>query len=256
MFLNPLYPQHGMRPENQSSMSRFLLLGLPIRPEQQGVLFTLFLGVYLTMVWVTCSSSCSSGWTLASTPPCTSSSATWASLTSPYLSPSLRCSWTCRLDAKLSHMQGAFHRCIALYSSVALTAFFLPWWPMTGTWLCVTLSTTLPSWGMGFVSSKWLGAGSPLVPNLCCTPSLWTSWLSVQGLSPLTSSVISLLCSSPPAPTPPSMSCSSSLKEDWSSPYLWVVSWAPISAWQPSSWRSPPSQESSKPCLPVVLTSS
>ncbi|XDA75401.1 hypothetical protein R6Z07F_003851 [Ovis aries] len=39
-----------LEPENQSSMSRFLLLGLPIRPEQQGVLFTLFLGVYLTMV--------------------------------------------------------------------------------------------------------------------------------------------------------------------------------------------------------------
>ncbi|XP_068822455.1 olfactory receptor 1J4-like [Capricornis sumatraensis] len=28
-----------MRPENQSSMSRFLLLGLPIRPEQQGMFF-------------------------------------------------------------------------------------------------------------------------------------------------------------------------------------------------------------------------
>lgn len=87
------------------------------------------------------------------------------------------------------------------------------------------------------VAGCWLAA---CAFNLCCTPSLWTSWLSVQGLSPLTSSVISLLCSSPPAPTPPSMSCSSSLKEGWSSPYLWVVSWAPISAWQPSSWRSPP----------------
>ena len=50
MFLNPLYPQHGMRPENQSSVSEFLLLGLPIRPEQQGVFFALFLGVYLTTV--------------------------------------------------------------------------------------------------------------------------------------------------------------------------------------------------------------
>ena len=50
MFLNPLYPQHGMRPENQSSVSEFLLLGLPIRPEQQDMVFTLFLGVYLTTV--------------------------------------------------------------------------------------------------------------------------------------------------------------------------------------------------------------
>ncbi|XP_053776920.1 olfactory receptor 1J4-like [Desmodus rotundus] len=39
-----------MRPENQSSVSKFLLLGLPIRPGQQGVFFTLFLGMYLTTV--------------------------------------------------------------------------------------------------------------------------------------------------------------------------------------------------------------
>ncbi|XP_058998567.1 olfactory receptor 1J4-like isoform X2 [Mustela lutreola] len=39
-----------MRRENQSSMSEFLLLGLPIRPEQQGVFFFLFLGMYLTTV--------------------------------------------------------------------------------------------------------------------------------------------------------------------------------------------------------------
>ncbi|XP_008562623.1 PREDICTED: olfactory receptor 1J4-like [Galeopterus variegatus] len=39
-----------MRPENQSSVSQFLLLGLPIRPEQQGVFFALFLGMYLTTV--------------------------------------------------------------------------------------------------------------------------------------------------------------------------------------------------------------
>lgn len=90
---------------------------------------------------------------LASTPPCTLPSATWASLTSPYLSLSFEDAREHALDAKLSHMQGAAFRCIALYSSAALTAFFLPWWPMTGTWLCVTLSTTLPSWGMGFVSS-------------------------------------------------------------------------------------------------------
>ncbi|ELK28450.1 PREDICTED: olfactory receptor 1J4 [Myotis davidii] len=39
-----------MRPENQSSGSQFLLLGLPIPPGQQGVFFTLFLGMYLTTV--------------------------------------------------------------------------------------------------------------------------------------------------------------------------------------------------------------
>ncbi|DAA24341.1 olfactory receptor family 1 subfamily J member 32 [Bos taurus] len=39
-----------MRLENQSHVSEFLLLGLPIQPKQQGVFFALFLGVYLTMV--------------------------------------------------------------------------------------------------------------------------------------------------------------------------------------------------------------
>nr|XP_015292240.2 olfactory receptor 1J1 [Macaca fascicularis] len=39
-----------MSPENQSSVSEFLLLGLPIQPEQQAVFFTLFLGMYLTTV--------------------------------------------------------------------------------------------------------------------------------------------------------------------------------------------------------------
>ncbi|CAK6433693.1 unnamed protein product [Pipistrellus nathusii] len=39
-----------MRPENRSSVSQFLLLGLPIPPGQQGVFFTLFLGMYLTTV--------------------------------------------------------------------------------------------------------------------------------------------------------------------------------------------------------------
>ena len=39
-----------MTRENQSSVSEFLLLGLPIRPEQQGMFFALFLGMYLTTV--------------------------------------------------------------------------------------------------------------------------------------------------------------------------------------------------------------
>ncbi|KAM8802390.1 olfactory receptor 1J4-like [Rhynchonycteris naso] len=37
-----------MGPENQSSVSEFLLLGLPMRPGQQRGFFTLFLGMYLT----------------------------------------------------------------------------------------------------------------------------------------------------------------------------------------------------------------
>uniref|UniRef100_A0A8D1N6N4 Olfactory receptor n=1 Tax=Sus scrofa TaxID=9823 RepID=A0A8D1N6N4_PIG len=39
-----------MRRENQSCVPEFLLLGLPIQAEQQGVFFALFLGMYLTTV--------------------------------------------------------------------------------------------------------------------------------------------------------------------------------------------------------------
>ncbi|KFO19417.1 olfactory receptor 1J4-like [Fukomys damarensis] len=39
-----------MRKENQSRVSEFLLLGLPIRPDQQAVFFILFLVLYLTTV--------------------------------------------------------------------------------------------------------------------------------------------------------------------------------------------------------------
>ncbi|XP_036892634.1 olfactory receptor 50-like [Sturnira hondurensis] len=39
-----------MRRENQSCVSEFLLLGLPIQPTQQGLFFALFLGMYLTTV--------------------------------------------------------------------------------------------------------------------------------------------------------------------------------------------------------------
>uniref|UniRef100_A0A4X1TF07 Olfactory receptor n=1 Tax=Sus scrofa TaxID=9823 RepID=A0A4X1TF07_PIG len=40
----------SMRSQNQSIVSKFLLLGLPIHPEQQGMFFALFLGIYLTTV--------------------------------------------------------------------------------------------------------------------------------------------------------------------------------------------------------------
>ncbi|KAM6170583.1 olfactory receptor 1J21-like [Rhynchocyon petersi] len=39
-----------MRHNNQSTVSEFLLLGLPIQVEQQGMFFALFLGMYLTTV--------------------------------------------------------------------------------------------------------------------------------------------------------------------------------------------------------------
>ncbi|XP_070376023.1 olfactory receptor 1J4-like [Equus asinus] len=39
-----------MRPENKSSVSEFLLLGLPFSLEYQGLCFTLFLGMHLTTV--------------------------------------------------------------------------------------------------------------------------------------------------------------------------------------------------------------
>ncbi|XP_036117349.1 olfactory receptor 1J4-like [Molossus molossus] len=49
-LFHTLLLRRTMRRDNQSSVSEFLLLGLPIRPEQQGMYFTLFLGMYLTTV--------------------------------------------------------------------------------------------------------------------------------------------------------------------------------------------------------------
>uniref|UniRef100_A0A8C0WM65 Olfactory receptor n=1 Tax=Castor canadensis TaxID=51338 RepID=A0A8C0WM65_CASCN len=39
-----------MRKDNQSIVSEFILLGLPIRPEEEGMLYALFLAMYLTTV--------------------------------------------------------------------------------------------------------------------------------------------------------------------------------------------------------------
>ena len=49
-FFIPSRQRRTMRRDNQSSVSKFLLLGLPILPEHQGVFFALFLGMYLTTV--------------------------------------------------------------------------------------------------------------------------------------------------------------------------------------------------------------
>ncbi|XP_046307714.1 olfactory receptor 1J21-like [Marmota monax] len=49
-LLHTLLLSHLMRRDNQSSVSEFLLLGLPIQPEQQGMYYALFLGMYLTTV--------------------------------------------------------------------------------------------------------------------------------------------------------------------------------------------------------------
>nr|XP_045052943.2 olfactory receptor 1J2 [Desmodus rotundus] len=49
-LLHTLLLRRTMRRDNQSSVSKFLLLGLPILPEHQGVFFALFLGMYLTTV--------------------------------------------------------------------------------------------------------------------------------------------------------------------------------------------------------------
>ena len=81
-----------MKRENQSSMSEFLLLGLPIRPEQQGVFFALFLGVYLTTVLGNLLILLLIRLDPRLHTPMYFFLATWPSLTSPFhLSLSLRC---------------------------------------------------------------------------------------------------------------------------------------------------------------------
>nr|XP_003407519.2 olfactory receptor 50-like [Loxodonta africana] len=49
-LLHTLLLARLMKRDNQSRVSEFLLLGLPIQPEQQGMFFALFLGMYLTTV--------------------------------------------------------------------------------------------------------------------------------------------------------------------------------------------------------------
>ncbi|XP_054440404.1 olfactory receptor 1J2 isoform X1 [Pteronotus mesoamericanus] len=49
-LLHTLLLRRTMGPENQSGVSEFLLLGLPVPPGQQGAFFALFLGMYLTTV--------------------------------------------------------------------------------------------------------------------------------------------------------------------------------------------------------------
>ncbi|XP_004849483.2 olfactory receptor 1J2 [Heterocephalus glaber] len=49
-LVHTLLLKSSMRPENQSNVSKFLLLGLHFQPDQQAVFFTLFLAMYLTTV--------------------------------------------------------------------------------------------------------------------------------------------------------------------------------------------------------------
>ncbi|XP_012789266.2 olfactory receptor 50-like [Sorex araneus] len=49
-LLHTLLLKEKMRRDNQSCASEFLLLGLPIRPEKQGLYYALFLAMYLTTV--------------------------------------------------------------------------------------------------------------------------------------------------------------------------------------------------------------
>ena len=91
----------------QEPVSQFHPLGLCFWQEQQ--VYSLPFSWAGTWPWCcgTFSSSCSSGYTLDSTPQCTYSSAKWPSLTFPFhLSLSLICSLTCRLRINPFPMQG------------------------------------------------------------------------------------------------------------------------------------------------------
>ena len=80
-----------MRPKNQTHVSEFLFLGLPNRPEQQGMFFVLFLGIYLTTVLGNLLIILLIRLDPRPHNPCTSSSATWPSLMSPFHLSSPRC---------------------------------------------------------------------------------------------------------------------------------------------------------------------
>ncbi|XP_058379944.1 olfactory receptor 1J21-like [Diceros bicornis minor] len=50
LYLSPAKKKKNMRMDNESSVSEFLLLGLPLWTEKQGIYYTLFLVMYLTTV--------------------------------------------------------------------------------------------------------------------------------------------------------------------------------------------------------------
>ena len=153
LLLIPSCGKKSMRRENQSSVSEFLLLGLPSGQTSRACSLPCSWAGTWPQCWGTCSSCCSSGWTLTSIPPCTSSSDTWPSQLSPFhLSQFLRHWWTYRLRNNPSPMQGAFPICIFSYLLVVLMVSFSQWWLMTSMWPFVNFSTTAPSLSRNCVS--------------------------------------------------------------------------------------------------------
>ena len=122
--------------------------GFLIWPEQQDIIFALFLGSYLT----TCSSSCLSGWTLASTTPCTSSSSLGPHRCLHFNCHSSREAGELADSAKINPLCRVHFPDIFFSRFIFLTISFSQWWLMTGMWPFVSLSTTAPSWGRNCVS--------------------------------------------------------------------------------------------------------
>ena len=131
-----------MRRENQGSMSQFLLLGLPIRPEQQGVFFALFLGIYLTAVLGSLLIIL-----LISLDPqlhtpmyfflshLAFTDISFSSVTVPKM----------LMNMQTQNQSIPYAECVTYifsYFLLALITFFLLFWPMTGMWPFVALFTT------------------------------------------------------------------------------------------------------------------
>ena len=145
--------KNSMSRENQSWVSDFLLLWLPIWPEQLDEFLALFLVMYLTTVLGDLFIILLNRLDPDLHTPCLSSSVTWCSQMSPFqFSLSLTCSWTFRLSNIKLPMQGPFIRCVFPQFLVVLTISYLQWWRMTGIWPYVRLSTTEPPWGKGCMS--------------------------------------------------------------------------------------------------------
>ena len=138
--------KNSMRRENQSHESEFLLLGLSIGPEQQGMFFALFMYMYLTMVLGNLTIIL-----LIRLDPHLHTSMyfflSYLDLTDLSLSSIMVPNMLMNMQTQQQSIPSA--ECISqIYFShflVVLTISFSQWWLMTGKWPFVSLPSTAPS---------------------------------------------------------------------------------------------------------------
>ena len=142
--------------DNMSSVTEFILLGFPVDTRTQMLLFGPSPCSMSSPCWRTGSSWGSPHWTPDCTPPCTSSSHTWPSLTWP--TPAAwcpRCWSTSWVQPSPSPLLAASHRPFSFWVLLTLSVCCWWWCPMIGMWPSATRSDIQSSWAGESVSCWW-----------------------------------------------------------------------------------------------------